>query len=99
MSEWRQDVQQLLTPRGMLRLSEFAAAAIRDPRFREAVVAHGVVGCNILRPDHTGHLHLAQLAVHPKLLSRRDNQVAVRQYLRHDAGKPQRHRLTALDLT
>ena len=75
------------------------APAIGDPRLGHPVVQHRVVGGDVLRPDHAGHLQLAQFVVHPELLPRRHHQVAVRQHLRHHAGQPQRHRLVALDLS
>src|SRR5271166_358550 len=97
-SERQQNIHQLLTPSGVVDLGELATPAIGDPRLRHAVVQDGVVGRDVLRPDHPGHLQLTQLVVHPELLPRGDHQVAVRQHLRHHAGEPDRDQLVALDL-
>jgi hypothetical protein len=48
-------IHQLLTPTGMLYLSELPSPAIGDPRLGHPVVLHRVVGCNVLRADHPGH--------------------------------------------
>src|SRR6185369_9191822 len=56
------------------------------------------VGLDVLRPDHAGDLQDAGLEVDAHFLAAVDDQVAVRQDLRHHRGDSQRDRILPRDL-
>src|SRR5208283_456152 len=97
--ERQHDVHDLLAPAWRLHVGQLATSAVADPRLRHPVVCHRVVRGDVLRPHHACHPQHAQLSVDLDLLARVDDEIAIRQHLRHHAGYPHRHRLAALDLT
>src|SRR5581483_9115681 len=77
MSERRDQIDELLSPTGLLDLRDTAAPAVGDARFRDLVVGDGVVGGDIARAQHAGDAQHAHLVVDAHLLRAADDEVAV----------------------
>ena len=97
LREGQEDVEGLLAVAGLLDVGDLAAAAIRDARLGDLGGFDRVVGFDVLGPHDAGDDQLADLEIDADLLFALDDEVAVRQDLRDDAGDVRDQLLLAPD--
>src|SRR5262249_5308001 len=90
-------VDELLTPRRLVRLHQAAAAAVGNARLGDLVVGNHVLGRDIDGTHDAGDVQHADLVVHADLLRAADNEIAVGQHVGDNGGHHQLDLLGAFD--
>src|SRR6056297_2348497 len=88
-SEWQDHVEHLLAVTRLLDIGNLAPASVGDAGFGYPVIGDRVFPGDILRPDDTTDLQVAEFEVHADFLTALDDQITVRQYVPHQRRDPQ----------
>ena len=84
--ERQYDVHELLAVTRLLNIGDLAAAAVGDPGLGDLAGIDGVVALDVFGTDDAGDDKFAHLVVDADFLPAFDDEISVRQHLRHHCG-------------